>query len=78
MEQAKGYILEHLQPSKTDPTHFEFVVELCEQHSDLIRVRFSSRHSTQKHYIATVQFDNYDRGTYSRMVLHLPYRCKGT
>ena len=50
-----------MQPSKIDPTHFEFIAELCEQHSDLIRVRFSSRHSTQKHYIATVQFDNYEQ-----------------
>ncbi|CAF1533143.1 unnamed protein product [Adineta ricciae] len=59
LKQAKGYILEHLQPSQTVPTDLEFIVELCEQQSDLIRIRFSSRHSTQKHYIATVQFDNY-------------------
>ncbi len=47
-----------MQPSQLDPNDLEFVIELCQQHSDLIRVRFSSRHSTQKNYIATIQFDN--------------------
>lgn len=59
IRQAKSYILEHLKPSELDPNDLEFIVELCEQHSDLIRIRFVSRHSTNKNYLATVQFDTY-------------------
>ena len=33
---AKDYILRHLKPSKLDPNDFEFIVELYEEHSDLI------------------------------------------
>ncbi len=38
----------------------EFVIELCSKHKDLFRVRFASRHSNSKKYVATVQFDNDD------------------
>ncbi|CAF2696014.1 unnamed protein product [Rotaria sp. Silwood2] len=58
LKQAKSYILEHLKPSEIDPDDLEFIIELCEQHDDLVRVRFSSRHSTQKSYTATVQYDS--------------------
>jgi hypothetical protein len=58
IHQAKSYITEHLTPSLIYPDDFEFIVELCRQHNDLIRVRFSSRHSSYKNRIATVQYDN--------------------
>lgn len=54
---AKSYITEHLHRSTLNHDQLEFVVELCNEHDDLIRVRFQSRHSTQKKYTATVQFD---------------------
>ncbi|CAF3491531.1 unnamed protein product [Rotaria socialis] len=59
VRQAKSYILEHLKRSELDPNDLEFTVELCEQHSDLIRIRFVSRHSTNQNHLATVQFDTY-------------------
>ncbi len=31
---------------------------MCDKQSDLLRVRFHSRHSNAKHHIATVQFDD--------------------
>ena len=36
----------------------EFVIEYCENHPDLVRARFVSRHCSSKNYLATVQFDN--------------------
>lgn len=58
ISQAKGYIQEHLKPSVLDEEQVDFVVELCPAHPDLVRVRFASRHSSSKNYIATVQFDS--------------------
>ena len=60
IKQAKGYIFKHLKPSILDEHQLEFVVELRSTHKDLVRVRFASRHSNSKNYIATVQFDNDD------------------
>jgi hypothetical protein len=57
IKMAKSYITEHLHRSTLNHDQLEFVVELCNEHDDLIRVRFQSRHSTQKKYTATVQFD---------------------
>ncbi|CAF1656155.1 unnamed protein product [Adineta ricciae] len=60
IKQAKSYIEEHLKPSILDNEKYEFVVELSTKHVDLVRVRFASRHSSNKTYIATVQFDEDD------------------
>lgn len=60
IKQAKGYITEHFKQSILDDEELEFVVELCSAHTDLVRVRFASRHSSSKHYMATVQFDKDD------------------
>jgi hypothetical protein len=54
---AKSYIQEHLIPSILNEDELEFVVELCATQNDLVRVRFQSRHSNQKHHVVTVQFD---------------------
>ena len=54
---ANTYIYEHLRPSYFDGDNLEFIVELCDKYEDLVRVRFHSRHNSQKSYIATVQFD---------------------
>ncbi len=35
----------------------EFIVELYTTQTDLVRVRFHSRHSNKKNHVATVQFD---------------------
>ena len=35
----------------------EFIIELCAQRTDLVRARFVSRHSSNKSYIATIQFN---------------------
>ena len=43
-----------------DNEKYEFVIELSTKHADLVRVRFASRHSSNKNYIATVQFDEDD------------------
>ena len=53
---AKSYILEHLRPSNIDNEQMEFIVELCNEHEDLVRARFHYRHSKQKQYMATLQF----------------------
>lgn len=58
IKQAKGYIVEHLKPSILDNDTFEFTVELSSKYKDLVRVRFASRHSNHKNYVATVQFDD--------------------
>ena len=60
IKQAKGYIFEHLKPSILDDDELEFTVELCSTEKDLVRVRFASRHSNSRNYIATVQYDNDD------------------
>jgi hypothetical protein len=57
---AKSYILEHLRPSNINAEQMEFIVEGCKEHKDLIRARFQSRHSKQKRYIATLQFNEED------------------
>ena len=57
IQQAKGYIKEHLKPSPLDEDQLEFIVELCAHHSGLVRTRFASRHSSSKNYIATVEFE---------------------
>ena len=54
---AKSYILEHLTPSILNDDDLEFIVELCSEHSDLVRVRFQPRHFSNKYHTATVQFD---------------------
>ena len=58
IKQANTYIYEHLRPSYFDEDDLEFIVELCDKYEDLVRVRFQSRHNSQKNYIATVQFDD--------------------
>ena len=60
INQAKGYISEHFKTSILDDEELEFTVELCAAHPDLVRVRFASRHSSSKNYMATVQFDQDD------------------
>lgn len=57
IKQAKSYIREHMQPSQIYPGELEFIAEECENHPNLVRARFASRHSSSKNYIATVQFD---------------------
>ena len=54
---SKSYILEHLDPSNIDDKQMEFIVELCKEHEDLVRTLFQSRHSKQKQYMATLQFN---------------------
>ncbi|CAF3402586.1 unnamed protein product [Rotaria sp. Silwood2] len=54
---AKSYIVDHLQQSDTNNEQLEFIVELCEEHDDLVRAKFQSRHSNHKKHIATVQFN---------------------
>ena len=54
---AMSYILEHLRPSNINDEQMEFIVELCKEHEDLVRAQFQSRHSKQKQYIATLQFN---------------------
>ena len=58
IKQANTYIYEYLRPSYFDEDDLEFIVELCDKYEDLVRVRFQSRHNSQKNYIATVQFDD--------------------
>ncbi|CAF4659320.1 unnamed protein product, partial [Rotaria socialis] len=50
---------EHIRQSQTNEEEMEFLVELCNEHDDLVRARFQSRHSNNKKHIATVQFDNH-------------------
>lgn len=57
---GKSYILEHLRQSNINEDKMEFIVELCREYDDLVRVRFHSRHSKQKRYVATVQFNEED------------------
>jgi hypothetical protein len=54
---AKSYIIDHLRVSQTDE-EIGFMVELCHEHDDLVRARFSSRHSKNKNHTTTIQFDN--------------------
>jgi hypothetical protein len=56
---AKSYILEHIRQSPTNEKEMEFIVELCNEHHDLVRARFQSRHSNNKNHIATLQFDHH-------------------
>jgi hypothetical protein len=58
IRQAKAYIKEHLTSSLLDEDELEFIVEQCDDHPDLVRARFASRHSSSKTYMTTVQFDN--------------------
>ncbi|CAF4503740.1 unnamed protein product [Rotaria socialis] len=51
---AKSYIIEHIRQSQTNEEEMEFLVELCNDHDDLVRARFQSRHSNNKKHIATV------------------------
>ena len=55
-QQTKSYLHERLNPSEIDLDEIEFTAELLEQHGDPIRIRFSSWHSNQKFYIATIQY----------------------
>ncbi|CAF3873654.1 unnamed protein product [Rotaria magnacalcarata] len=56
---AKSYIIEQIRQSQTNEKEMEFIVELCNEHDDLVRARFQSRHSNNKTHIATVQFDHH-------------------
>ncbi|CAF4540368.1 unnamed protein product [Rotaria socialis] len=56
---AKSDIIEHIRQSQTNEEEMEFIVELCNEHDDLVRARFQSRHSNNKNHIATVQFDHH-------------------
>jgi hypothetical protein len=60
IKQAKTYIVEHIKPSPMEDDQYEFVVEVSSRYNDLVRVRFASRHSSRKKYVATVQFDEED------------------
>ncbi|CAF1543483.1 unnamed protein product [Adineta ricciae] len=55
---ARSYVQDHLTPSVFNDEELEFVVEMCSTIDDLVRVRFRSRHSNNKNYIATIQFDS--------------------
>ncbi|CAF2041646.1 unnamed protein product [Rotaria magnacalcarata] len=59
IKQAKSYIREHLKQSPLVDNDMEFIIELCAQYDDLVRVRFESRHCNNKTHIATVQFKLY-------------------
>jgi hypothetical protein len=56
IKSAKAYIIEHLKPSYIDPQRSEFIVELCEQHPDLVRAHFDSRHSSSRTYRTTIRY----------------------
>jgi len=55
---AKSYIREHLTQSILYDDEMDFIVEMCSTQTDLVRVRFQSRHINQKRHIATVRFDS--------------------
>ncbi|CAF4532625.1 unnamed protein product, partial [Rotaria magnacalcarata] len=60
----------------------EFRVELCNEHEDLVRARFQSRHSNNKKHIATVQFDNHKQQSidacYTVIFIEIPEMPKST
>lgn len=58
IKSAKAYIVEHLQPSYFDRNRSEFIVELCDEHPDLIRANFDSRHSPSKAYRTTIRYQH--------------------
>jgi hypothetical protein len=45
-----------LSPSPLYDDELEFIVELSSRYHDLVRARFSSRHSNNKNYIAVIQY----------------------
>ena len=57
VKQAISYIQEHLTPSPLYDDELEFLVELSSHNDDLIRARFSSRHSNNKNHIALIQYE---------------------
>ncbi|CAF3457360.1 unnamed protein product [Rotaria socialis] len=59
IKMAKCYIIEHIRQPRTNEEEMEFIVECCNEHDDLVRARFQSRHSNSKNHIATVQFDHH-------------------
>ncbi|CAF5091240.1 unnamed protein product, partial [Rotaria magnacalcarata] len=65
IKQAKSYIREHLKQSSLVDNDMEFIIELCAQYDDLVRVRFESRHCNNKNHIATVQFKLYTKSPIS-------------
>ena len=58
VKQAISYIQEHLTLSPIYDDKLEFIVELSSLNDDLVRARFSSRHSNNKNYIAVIQYDS--------------------
>ncbi|CAM4783878.1 unnamed protein product [Rotaria magnacalcarata] len=79
---AKSYIIEHIRQSRTNEEEMEFRVELCNEHEDLVRARFQSRHSNNKKHIATVQFDNHKQQSidacYTVIFIEIPEMPKST
>lgn len=58
IKQAVSYIKEHLKPSVINDDEFEFEVELCSKYENLVRARFTSRHSKSKTYITIIQHNS--------------------
>ncbi|CAM4949458.1 unnamed protein product [Rotaria socialis] len=46
-------------PPRTEQKIHDLTFECCNEHDDLVRARFQSRHSNSKNHIATVQFDHH-------------------
>ena len=53
----KSYIRGHLRETHHAEDVLEFIIELCAQRTVLARTHFVSRHSSNKSYTATVQFN---------------------
>jgi len=56
IKQAISYIKEHLTPYPPNDDELEFIVQICLDYNDLVRVRFFSRHPNNKTYIAIIQY----------------------
>ena len=46
-----------MTPSAMHQDELRLIVEHCENHLDMARVRFASRYRYSKNYLATIQFD---------------------
>ena len=54
---AKSYRVDHLQQSNVNNEQLEFIVELCEDHDDLVSAKFQSNHLNHRKHMPTVQFN---------------------
>ena len=57
IKQAGSYIKDHLTPSTLKDDELEFIVELSPKYDNIVRARFTSRHSNTKTYISIVQYN---------------------